>query len=141
MGRNLRLLPGQQGTTKSSRGSEASPTYVTPSQPWIPWPTMEVRLTLQKLAEISSHGFPRVSCYGQYDSQAGNGRKWIFARFTSWPSRWPGRQWSKMVENGKKWWKIDFRGKMAENGFPRVIRHSPTTNNTNFLSLIVYQIP
>ena len=37
---------------------------------------MEVRLTLQKLAEIGSHGFPRVSCYGQYGSQAGNGRKW-----------------------------------------------------------------
>ena len=51
-------------------------TYVTPSHPWIPWPTMEVRLTLQKLAENGSHVFPRVSCYGQYGSQAGNGRKW-----------------------------------------------------------------
>ena len=86
-----------------------------------------------------------------------NGRKWIFACFESWPSRWLGRQWSKMVENGRKWWKMvengfprvsrrghrgdqagngrngrkwwkmDFRGKMVENGFPRVIRHSPTT--------------
>ena len=37
---------------------------------------MEVRLTLQKFAEIGNHGFPRVSCYGQYGSQAGNGRKW-----------------------------------------------------------------
>ena len=34
------------------------------------------------------------------------GRKWIFARFTSWPSRWPGRQW-------QKW------SKMVENEFPR----------------------
>ena len=47
---------------------------------------MEVRLTLQELAEIGSHGFPRVSCYGQYGSQAGNGRKW-----------------QKMAENGGKW--------------------------------------
>ena len=28
------------------------------------------------------------------------GRKWIFARFTSWPSRWPGRKWQEMAENG-----------------------------------------
>ena len=47
---------------------------------------MEVRLTLQKFAEIGSHGFPRVSCYGQYDSQAENGRKWL-----------------KMADNGRKW--------------------------------------
>ena len=37
------------------------------------------------------------------------------ACFPSWPSREPGRQWQKMVENGKKWisagkWqKMDFR--------------------------------
>ena len=62
---------------------------------------MEVRLTLQELAEISSHGFPRVSCYGQYGSQVGNSRKW-----------------SKMAENRsqvkkddicQKWQEIDFR--------------------------------
>ena len=63
---------------------------------------MEVRLTLQKLAEIGSHGFPRVSCYGQYDSQAGNGRKWQEMAEN-------GRKWSKMVEKssprlfGRKW--------------------------------------
>ena len=28
-----------------------------------------------------------------------------------------------MAENGGKWWKMDFRGKMVENGFPRVSRH------------------
>ena len=33
-----------------------------------------------------------------------------------------------MAENGRKWWKMDFRGKMAENGFPRVLRHFPTTS-------------
>ena len=32
-----------------------------------------------------------------------------------------------MVENGRKWLKMDFRGKMVGNGFPRVVRHFPTT--------------
>ena len=64
---------------------------------------MEVRLTLQKFAEIGSHGFPRVSCYGKYDSQAGN-----------------GRQWQKMAKMG-------CRGYLVGNGFPCVLRHSPTT--------------
>ena len=31
-----------------------------------------------------------------------------------------GRKWQKMVE---KWSKMDFRGKMVGNGFPRVLRH------------------
>ena len=48
---------------------------------------------------------------------AGNGRKWIFAYFSSWPSRWPGRQWSKKVD----------RGYLVGNGFSRSTRHSPTT--------------
>ena len=82
---------------KQDNGEESSippgATYVAPSQPWIPWPTMEVRLTLQKFAEISSHGFPRVSCYSHRGGPVDNGRKW-----------------SKMVENGRKW------QKMAENG-------------------------
>ena len=42
----------------------------------ISWPTMEVWFKLQKFAEIGNHGFPPVPCYGQYGSQAGNGRKW-----------------------------------------------------------------
>ena len=36
-----------------------------------------------------------------------------------------------MVENGRKWQKIDFRGYLVGNGFPRIIRHSPTTNSNN----------
>ena len=84
---------------------------------------MEVRLTLQELAEIGSHRFPRVSCYGHRGEQVDNGRKWLkmvengrkkvhrgylvgnglFACFAPWPSRWPGRQRQKMVENGRKW--------------------------------------
>ena len=58
---------------------------------------MEDRLTLQKFAENGSHVFPRVSCYGQYGSQAGNGRQWL-----------------KMVENGRK--KVH-RGYLVGNGF------------------------
>ena len=54
---------------------------------------MEVRLTLQELAENGSHGFPRVSCYGQYDSQAGNGRKWQEMAEKSSP-RLFGRKWT-----------------------------------------------
>ena len=34
---------------------------------------------------------------------------------------------AEMVENGGKWQKIDFRGYLVGNGFPRIIRHSPTT--------------
>ena len=33
----------------------------------------------------------------------------------------------KMVENGRKWQAIDFHGYLVGNGFPRVLRHSPTT--------------
>ena len=76
---------------------------------------MEVRLTLQKFAEIGSHGFSRVSCYGQYGSQAGNGRKWpkmaengrkwISACFTSWSSRWPGRhRWASVSIGEHRHW-------------------------------------
>ena len=78
---------------------------------------MEVRLTLQELAEISSHGFPRVSCYGQYGSQAGNG----FPRVSRHGSR------GSQAGNGLKWPKMDFHGYLVGNGFPRVSRHSPTT--------------
>ena len=79
---------------------------------------MEVRLTLQKFAEIGSHGFPRVSCYGQYGSQAGNGRKW-----------------QEMAGNRSQVKKDDICQKMAGNGFPRVSRHghqgSPVSNAEN----------
>ena len=98
---------------------------------------MEVRLTLQKFAENSSHRFPRVSRHGYRGDQAGNGRKWPkmtvrlkwkkFAENSS--HRFPrvlrsghrGRKkevrlkMAKMVENGRKWisagkWqKMDFR--------------------------------
>ena len=81
---------------------------------------MEVRLTLQKFAEIGSHGFPRVSCYGYRGDQVGNGRKWPkmagngrkwskngFPRSTRHDHRGDqagnGRKWQKMVENGRKW--------------------------------------
>ena len=33
-----------------------------------------------------------------------------------------GRKWQKMVENGRKWQRIDFRGYLVGNGFPRVSR-------------------
>ena len=59
------------------------------------------------IAGIGSHGFPRVSCYGHRGEQVDNGRKW-----------------QEMVE---KWSKIDFRGYLVGNGFPRVLRHFPTT--------------
>ena len=67
---------------------------------------MEVRLTLQELAEIGNHGFPRVSCYGHRGEQVDNGRKW-----------------SKMAENGSQVKKRRHLPKMAGNGFPRVSRH------------------
>ena len=35
-----------------------------------------------------------------------------------------GGKWSKMVENGRK--KVH-RGYLVGNGFPRVVRHFPTT--------------
>ena len=35
----------------------------------------------------------------------------------------------KMVENGRKWQAIDFHGYLVGNGFPRIIRHSPTTRD------------
>ena len=98
---------------KQDNGEESSippgATYVAPSHPCIPWPTMEVRLTLQKFAEIGSHGFPRVSCLDNKVARqvmaengrkwqkievrlkkttfAKNGRKWISACFSSWSSR------------------------------------------------------
>ena len=65
---------------------------VAPSQPCIPWPTMEVRLTLQ---EMAGNGFPRVSRHGHRGDQAGNGRKWS---------------------------KMGCRGYLVGNGFPRVSR-------------------
>ena len=34
-----------------------------------------------------------------------------------------------MVENGRKWWKMGCRGYLVGNGFPRIIRHSPTTSH------------
>ena len=62
---------------------------------------MEVRLTLQELAEIGSHGFPRVSCYGQYDSQAGNSRKW--------QEMAENRSQVKKDDICQKWQEMDFR--------------------------------
>ena len=44
---------------------------------------------------------------------------------------------AEMVENGGKWQKIDFRGYLVGNGFPRVLRHSPTTNEYCGKSLIL----
>ena len=32
-----------------------------------------------------------------------------------------------MVENGRKWWKMDFRDYLVGNPFSRILRHSPTT--------------
>ena len=66
---------------------------------------------------------------------AKNGRKWISACFSSWPSRWSCRQWQKMVENGGKWLKMGCRGYLVGNGFPRVSRRghrgSPVGNAEN----------
>ena len=67
---------------------------------------MEVRLTLQKFAEIGSHGFPRVSCYSHRGNQVGNGRKWQI-----------------MAENRSQVKIDDICQKMAGNRFPRVSRH------------------
>ena len=71
---------------------------------------MEVRLTLQKFAEIGSHGFPSVSCYGYRGDQVGNGRKW-----------------QEMAENGGKWSKKVHRGYLVGNRFRAPMRPSPTT--------------
>ena len=71
----------------------------------------------RKLQKMAENGFPRE-----------NGRKWISALFTSWSSRWPGRQWQKMVENGRKWQKRVYRDYLVGNGFSRILRHSPTTS-------------
>ena len=51
-----------------------------------------------------------------------NWQSWVSARFLLWTSRWAGRQWQKMVENGRKWSKIVHRGYLVENGFSRVSR-------------------
>ena len=87
---------------------------------------MVVEVSRQTMAgngrKMVENGFPRLF-----------GRKWISACFASWSSRWSGRQWSKMVENGRKWWKKVHRGYLVGNGFSRVLRHSPTTIYTLFL--------
>ena len=70
----------------------------------------------RKWSKMAENGLPRLF-----------GRKWIFARFTSWSSRWPGRKWQEMVENGRKWSKKVHRGYLVENGFSRVLRLFPTT--------------
>ena len=63
-GEESKIPPGATRDDEVVPGKRSFPTYVVPSQPCIPWPTMEVRLTLQKFAEIGSHGFPRVSRHG-----------------------------------------------------------------------------
>ena len=52
---------------------------------------------------------------------------------------------AEMAENGRKWPKMDFRGYLVGNGFPRVLRHSPTTTNKqielpNLLLLVFFVI-
>ena len=56
----------------------------------------------------------------------------------------------KMVENGRKWQAIDFHGYLVGNGFPRIIRHSPTTvsisfphrfGHIQFILFIIYSFP
>ena len=73
----------------------------------------------------------------------GKWQSWVSARFLLWTSRWAGRQWPKMAENGRKrvaagkWQEMDFRvfhvvaievekrrsgkkwWKMVEKGLPR----------------------
>ena len=73
------LYLGQQDNGGGGEESKIPPgaTLVGPiTTMHISWPTMEVWFKLQKFAEIGNHGFPPVPCYGQYGSQAGNGRKW-----------------------------------------------------------------
>ena len=73
------LYLGQQDNGGGEEESKIPPgaTLVGPiTTMHISWPTMEVWFKLQKFAEIGNHGFPPVPCYGQYGSQAGNGRKW-----------------------------------------------------------------
>ena len=55
---------------------------------------------------MAGNGFPRVSRRGYRGSQEDHGQN---------------------GKNGRKWLKMDFRGKMVGNGLPRVLRHSPTT--------------
>ena len=58
--------------------------------------TMAYNGSQVNIAEIGSHGFPRVSCYGYRGDQVGNGRKWS---------------------------KMGCRGYLVGNGFPHVSRH------------------
>ena len=62
---------------------------------------MEVRLTLQELTEIGSHGFPRVSRRGHRGGQAGNGRKW--------QAMAENRSQVKKDDICQKWQEMDFR--------------------------------
>ena len=95
-------------------------------------------LTLQELAEIGSHGFPRVSCYGQYGSQAGNGRQWPkmdFRVFCAVIIEVTRKAMVKMVENGRKWvaaviWQeMDFRASIA---FSLLLMNRITGYQSNF---------
>ena len=67
---------------------------------------------------------------GKWSKMAGNGRKWQKIDFRVFHvvaiEVEKGGQ-VKMVENGRKWWKMDFRDYLVGNGFPRILRHSPTT--------------
>ena len=38
---------------------------------------------------------------------------------------------AEMAENGRKWSKKVHRGYLVGNGFPRILRHSPTTMQSN----------
>ena len=58
---------------------------------------------------MAGNRFPRVSRRGHRGDQEDHSRKWL-----------------KMA-------KKDFRGYMVGNGFPRIIRHSPTTFEVCFL--------
>ena len=48
----------------------------------------------------------------------------------------------EMVENGRKWQIMGCRGYLVGNGFPRVLRHSPTTigeyRNDVYLKMLQY---
>ena len=52
------------------------------------------------------------------------GRKWTFRVFCATVTSMTRQA---IAENGRKWQKMDFRGKMAGNGFSRFLRQSPTT--------------
>ena len=66
-----------------------------------------------------------------------NGRKWWKIDFRVFPVMAIKVTRQAMAGNGRKWWKMDFRGKMVENGFPRVSRHSPTTYYSSVSDLLV----